>query len=241
MNDHIFFNPRTKAIYVRKLFSQIAPNYDLINKVITLGQIQKWRKKLINIADPPPGGKVLDLCSGTGKVTRLLAEELNSSGKVIGVDFCPEMISIAQKKITKKYHDKINFKLGDAMCLDFPDDYFNVAVIAFGLRNVANINQVIQEMKRVVKPGGKILCLDLSEPRKRIFNKIYNFYFEKLVPLLGKSIHGNKEPYAYLPASLKHFLNQEELKLAFQKAGLKNVNYEELAWGITAIHQGIKS
>ncbi len=232
-------NTDSKGSYIRDLFSQIAPQYDLINNIITLGFIQKWRKKMVEIANPSQTKFILDLCSGTGKVAELLVRELPSKGKVIGVDFCPDMIKAACQ-LEKKYPQQIEFKLGDAMNLGFPDNYFNCVTIAFGLRNVEDIPRVLREMRRVVKPGGKVLSLDLAKPRNRLFSSIYYIYFNHLVPLLGKGIHGNREPYSYLPASLKTFLDQEELKAEFINTGLKEVNYIELTRGIVAIHYGIK-
>jgi demethylmenaquinone methyltransferase/2-methoxy-6-polyprenyl-1,4-benzoquinol methylase len=194
---------------------------------------------LVEIVNPSKDGQVLDLCSGTGEVTVALARRV-THGKVTGVDFCPDMFARAKEKLTEEQKGRINFVLGDAMNLNFPSDFFDNVTMAFALRNVEDIVQVLQEMKRVVKPGKKIFTLDLAKPPQPIFRTFYHKYFNYIVPLLGKIIHGRREPYEYLIKSLKSFPDQETLKDIFVQVGFKRVNYFTLSWGIAAIHTAEK-
>lgn len=228
-----------KGNYVKKIFSGIAPKYDLINNVISLGQAQKWRKKLVEVAKPPQDGRILDLCTGTGKVAELFLKEMKE-GRVIGIDYCPEMLLKAKKRFNEKYKGRLEFRIGDVMELDLPDNSFDCVVIAFGLRNVENISQVLLEMKRVVKPGGKILSLDLAKPEKSYFSIVYYRYFYYLLPLIAGFIYGQKEPYQYFVESLKDYPHQAALKDKFIEIGFENVDYKELNGGIIAIHYGEK-
>lgn len=229
-----------KSKYVKNIFQDIAPEYDLINNIITLGIIQRWRKQILNVIDLKKNDTVLDLCAGTGELTELLAKNISSKGKITGIDFCPKMVDKARKKFNGKYSERVEFQIGNAESLEFKNNFFNHAVIAFGLRNVDNISRVLKEMKRVVKPGGMVISLDLAKPEIYIFKQIYYLYFNHFIPVIGKLIHGKKEPYIYLKNSLKNYLNQEELKNKFIQLGLKKVDYIELTLGIAVIHRGIK-
>lgn len=228
-----------KENYVKETFGRIAEHYDYINKVISWGRIGKWRMKLVEFAEPPEDGRALDLGSGTGEVALSLANRM-PKGEVIGVDFCPPMIEIAKQKLKASHKKNIKFILGNGMGLDFPSNYFHLATCAFALRNMEDVHQVLSEMKRVVKPGGQVLSLDLAKPKSRIFRTLYFAYFNHLLPLIGSLIHGSREPYQYLTDSLRHFPNQDSLKDIYIQVGLKKVQYLELSNGIVAIHKGEK-
>ncbi|MCK8826187.1 ubiquinone/menaquinone biosynthesis methyltransferase [Natroniella acetigena] len=229
----------TKGKYVRDVFSKLAPKYELVNKIISFGLISRWRKKLVKIVDPSADDLILDLCAGNGKLTKILAEK-TPEGKVIGVDFCPEMIAKADENLKEKHLKRVEFRLGDATSLDFPANYFDCVTIAFGLRNTEDIPQVIREMRRVVKPGGQILCLDLAKSRIPIYKSLFYAYFNYILPLIGKLVSGQKEPYLYFAESLRAFPNQEKLRQMFIENDLKNVEYFEFAGGAVAVHRGIK-
>ncbi len=188
------------------------------------------------MADPPAGGVVLDLCAGTGEVSALLAEHM-SGGRVVGLDFSPQMLERAREKYSAP---NLDFLLGDAMEIDYPDNSFDSVLIAFALRNVEDIPRVLSEMRRVVKKDGRVLCLDLGRPSGFIFPALYYCYFNYLLPLLGRLLHGEGEPYSYLTSSLKTFPTQEALKESFLQAGFRDVYYRDLSGGIVAIHSGRK-
>ncbi|MCF7876064.1 ubiquinone/menaquinone biosynthesis methyltransferase [Candidatus Bipolaricaulota bacterium] len=224
---------------VREIFSSIAREYDKVNTVISFGQIGRWRRKLVSEMNIPERGSVLDLGCGTGELTRLIAGEIDE-GKVCGVDLTPEMIEIADARLPKKYRNRVDFAVGKGEELELDSNSFDVATSAFTLRNVEYLPGVISELKRVVKPGGKIYSLELSKPQIPVFREIYFFYFNRILPTLGKLFQGNRGPYKYLTESLKKFPNQDKLKKIFQEAGLTGVSYKELFGGIAAIHRGKK-
>ncbi len=224
---------------VREIFSSIAGEYDRVNTVISFGQISRWRRKFVKEMNIPEGGSVLDLGCGTGELTRLIAGEVGD-GRVHGVDLTPEMIEIAEARLPKKYRDVVDFAVGKGEELELDPNSFDIATSAFTLRNVEDLPGVISELKRVVKPGGEIYSLELSKPRIPVFREIYFFYFNRILPALGKLFQGNRGPYKYLTESLKKFPNQDKLKKIFQEVGLTGVSYNELFGGIAAIHRGKK-
>ncbi|WP_408955550.1 bifunctional demethylmenaquinone methyltransferase/2-methoxy-6-polyprenyl-1,4-benzoquinol methylase UbiE [Natroniella sp. ANB-PHB2] len=228
-----------KGEYVKGIFSELAPRYELTNRIISFGLISSWRKKIVKIANLSDDDQVLDLCAGDGEVTKLLAEQV-PQGKVIGVDFCPEMIAEAKKKLKKKNLKRVEFCLGDATNLNFNDNSFDCVTIAFGLRNTEDISQVIREMRRVVKPGGQVLCLDLAKSRIPIYRTLFYGYFNYILPMIGKLVCGQKEPYLYFVKSLRTFPNQEKLGQIFIENELKEVEYFEFTGGVVAVHKGTK-
>lgn len=224
---------------VKEIFREIAGDYDRVNRVISLGQIDRWRHRLISIMDIPEDGAILDLGCGTGELTRLLASKV-SGGKVVGIDLTPEMIEIARQTLPPGYEDVVEFSLGAGEDLDLQSNSFELATSAFTLRNVGDLPSVISEMKRVVRPGGKVYSLELAKPDFPGFREIYRFYFDKVLPLIGGIVQGDSKPYRYLAESLKRFPNQYKLKAIYQSAGLVEVRFQEIFGGIAAIHQGTK-
>lgn len=229
---------RPQAVYVQELFSQIAWRYDLINNIVSWGQINTWRKKLVDFAYLPSTGLVLDLCAGTGEVTALIARAMEG-GQVVALDFSPEMLERARKKLLP-YHPRIQFCLGDAMALDFPDNTFDSVLTAFALRNVEDIRQVLEEMRRVTRVGGRVLSLDLGRPRLPVYRQLYALYFNHVLPFIGNTIQGQGTAYTYLRNSLAHFPHPEALKDLFCEVGLRNVAYDDLTGGIVTVHKGEK-
>ena len=232
-------NVRDRDEYVKQIFNNIAPKYEKINIIISWGFINHWRKKVVELSDFSCDDNIIELCAGTGKVTKILSKKVNK-GKITAVDFCPQMLKKARNNLKSTKYPLIQFQLGNILDIHFPDNSFDGALVAFGLRNVSNIEKALKEMRRVVKPGGKVICLDLSKPQIPVFKELYYIYFNHLLPYIGKKIHGNIDPYKYFVQSLKEFLDQEELKNLFQDIGLKQVKYYQLTGGITAIHMGIK-
>ncbi len=230
---------KNKSEKVKDIFTDIAGDYDRVNRVISFGQIGRWRKKLLERVDKSDSGRVLDLGCGTGQLTRLIADNVRAE-EIVGVDLTPEMIEKARSKLPETYGQKVRFLISKGESLDLPTDYFDLATSAFTLRNVQDIELVLSEMKRVVKPGGKVINLELSKPQIPVFRNLYYLYFNEILPVLGGFIHGSTAPYRYLTESLKNFPDQENLKNMFQGAGLEEVYYDELFGGIAAIHSGTK-
>lgn len=227
-----------KAPYVKGVFSKIAWKYDLINTILSFGQINSWRRELVSMAYLPPKGKILDLCAGTGEVTTILLRSMEE-GQVVALDFSPEMLDQAKRKL-HPYQERVQFCLGDAMNLHFGDNTFDSVLTAFALRNVEDIYQVLQEMRRVTKEGGRVLSLDLGRPKLPIFRQVYFFYFNHLLPCLGNMIQGEGDSYTYLRDSLLEYPDQESLKEIFFQVGLRDVEYNDLMGGIVTVHKGEK-
>jgi len=226
--------------FVHKLFTTIADHYDVMNSLMTLNRDKYWRNCAIREADLRPDNIVLDVCCGTGKLTFGLAEQV-PNGKVIGVDFCEAMLNKAQKALIKAHHNKrITIMQANALALPFDDNTFDCVITAFGLRNLPNVHKPIAEMYRVVRPGGKVISLELAKPSAPVFKHMYYAYFEKALPLLGKLKLGKSGFYSWLPQSLKDYPHQQEIAEIFIKNGLHNVQYKDLTGGIASIHVGVK-
>ena len=230
---------QTKADFVRAMFARIARCYDFMNRVMTLGRDQAWRGYVARLAALPQRGLALDVATGTADLALALARRY-PNGRVVGVDFCPEMVDIGRAKAAAGENPRIRFMIGDALRLPFADSCFDAVTSGFALRNVADIPQALTEMGRVVKAGGRVVCLEIARPTLPIFRQLFHIYFYRLVPLLGRVIAGQGEAYYYLPNSLTHFLSPEELKAVMEGVGLGKVWYRRLMLGTVAMHVGFK-
>lgn len=229
-----------KAKFVHSVFQSIAKDYDRMNTLLSFRMHKSWRKFAMKKMDVQLGDTAIDVCCGTCDWTIALAEA-SQSGKVVGLDFSENMLTIGEKKVVKQHLDKqIQLVQGNAMKLPYPDHTFDYATIGFALRNVPDFVQVLQEMKRVVKPGGWVVSLELSKPTWKPFRALYYFYFQRLLPLLGKLFANRYEQYRWLPESLIQFPDYEELaKIMREEVGLE-VQVYPLTGGITALHIGRK-
>ena len=224
-----------KAAYVHNAFLAIADKYDLLNTLLSFNRDSYWRRFAASKAGVRGGERTLDVATGTGKLAVELAKEVGERGEVVGIDFCQRMLYKAKNK-------KINIELVLATLesLPFPDNTFDCATIGFALRNVTDIERTLQEMTRVIKRGGKVVCLEFAPPRRRLFQKIYCFYLFTILPFIGGLISRQREVYAYLPRSIVEFPRPEELKQRMQGVGLKEVRFYPLTWGIVSVHVGTK-
>lgn len=230
----------SKETYVHGVFERIAPKYDLMNDLLSFRRHKAWRKLTMRRMNVQPGDTAIDLCCGTCDWTLALAEA-SGTGQVVGLDFSQAMLDVGQTKIHAASRDgQITLVRGNAMELPFPDDTFDYATIGFGLRNVPDYEQVLREMQRVVKPGGMVVCLELSKPTMQPFKGLYYFYFERLLPLMGKLVAKSYEQYKWLPESLKQFPDMHGLTDLFRKTGLHGVSEKALTGGIAALHIGTK-
>lgn len=229
----------SKEEYVHALFSSIAHRYDLLNTLLSFNQDKYWRRFAAAQTGLQPGGHGLDVCCGTGMLTVELARLAGPRGYIVGLDFCEKMLERAAENIRKTpYAQQIRLVNGNAVALPFPDNTFDCATIGFALRNVPDVYRTITEMARVVKPGGKVVSLELSKPSMPVFKQLYYLYFNYVVPFLGRLGVGFDGPYSYLPRSLKEFPHQRELQKIFFEAGLRNVKFYELTGGIVSVHVG---
>ena len=229
-----------KGAFVRDMFAKIAPRYDAANRVLTAGMDESWRKRAIALLAPPHGGTVLDLCCGTGDVVFHLLRT-DPSLDVTGIDFCAPMLDGARARAPREAKGKATFLEGDVMSLPFADASFDGATMGFSLRNVVNIDQVLREVLRVLKPGARFVNLDVSKAPNKLFKSAFDVYFYRLVPLVGALVGGSKQAYTYLPNSLTNHPNAEELKERFARNGFTNAGFLRLMGGSIAIHYGTKS
>lgn len=231
-----------KGHYVRNMFSSIADRYDSMNQLLSLRMHHKWRQQAISLADIRPGQTILDVATGTGDLMIEAMKRMKGQGLIIGVDFVPRMLEIANRKLDRLNIDKPKYDLmvADAMNLPFADATFDAVTIGFGLRNVVMLEKALQEFTRVLKPEGKLVVLEFNHPRKRLPRILYMLYCEKLLPILGKVLSGS-DGYAYLPASIRLFPGRRALAQQMHDAGLRNNRWKDLTLGYVVIHHGSKT
>lgn len=231
---------KPKEQFVHSVFESIAGNYDLMNDILSFRRHKAWRKFAMKKMAMKHGDSAVDLCCGTCDWSIALAEA-SETGCVMGLDFSAGMLEVGRRKVEEhKLQNRISLVQGNAMELPCGDNSYDYATIGFGLRNVPDLVQVLNEMKRVVKPGGMIVCLELSKPMKQPFKGIYYFYFQRVLPLLGKLFAKSYEQYKWLPESLALFPDREQLATIFRETGLKRVESFPLTGGIAALHIGLK-
>ncbi|MCC3358319.1 demethylmenaquinone methyltransferase [Bacillus sp. REN16] len=231
---------QSKEQRVHHVFEKIYKNYDQMNSVISFQQHKAWRKDTMKRMDVKVGSAALDLCCGTADWTIALAEKVGPSGKVTGLDFSKNMLKIGQEKVDKLKLNQIELIHGNAMELPFEDNSFDYVTIGFGLRNVPDYMTVLKEMQRVVKPGGKVVCLETSQPTMIGFRQLYFFYFRFIMPVFGKLFAKSYQEYSWLQESARDFPGMKELALMFREAGLTEIEVKPYTLGVAAMHMGIK-
>lgn len=229
-----------KSAYVRQIFSDIAPRYDLLNHILSLNIDRIWRRKAIAMlrVGENPRGRYLDLCAGTLDVSAALASTAGFDGWIAGADFAEPMLRAGRDKISGS---RIAPVAADALSLPFASASLAGAIVAFGIRNVAELDAALREVHRVLAPGGRFVILEFSTPRSRLVNAGYQLYFNRVLPTIGGVISGHRTAYRYLPRSVANFPVQEELARRMTAAGFHNVTWTNLTFGIAAIHAGDRS
>ena len=228
---------QNKKGLVQNVFDQVYDRYDLMNDFMSLGVHRFWKKNLINMMNPSLNQNLIDVACGTGDIAGLFLKHVNESSQVTCVDPNIGMISKGKEKLSK--FKNINWIISQAENIPLSDNLFDFYTISFGLRNTAKISNALSEAYRVLKPGGRFLCLEFSKIQNTNFEKIYKNY-SKLIPILGKLVVGEKHPYEYLIKSIENFLNQEELIELMIKNNFKKCTYRNLSGGIVSIHSGWK-
>ena len=222
---------------VDKVFSEVFDKYDLMNDVMSLGIHRVWKKNMIHWMNPQKGNHLIDVASGTGDIAKSFLERIDYEGKATCVE--PNELMLKSGKIKLKNLKKINWICSQAEKLPFKDENFDLYSVSFGIRNFSNIDQSLKEARRVLKTGGRIMCLEFSKVQNSTLEEIYKKY-SKIIPHIGKIIVGEKEPYKYLTKSIEQFISQDELINLMKKNKFENCSYKNLSGGIVAIHSGWK-
>jgi demethylmenaquinone methyltransferase / 2-methoxy-6-polyprenyl-1,4-benzoquinol methylase len=225
-----------EAVQVRAMFDRIAGVYDLLNSVMTAGLHHRWRERAADLARVGPGSRVLDVATGTGDLAIELARRVAPDGQVVGSDFSEAMLARARGKLKPAGAD-LRFEWGDALALPFEDGTFDAATVGFGARNFSDLARGLEEMVRVVRPGGRVVVLEFTSPTRAPLSLFYRLWFDRIVPLLG-ALAGDSDAYTYLPNSVKRFPAPAGLAVELERAGLRQIKYLLTAGGIVVIHLG---
>ena len=231
-------NESEKAGRVAQVFHSVAKNYDLMNDVMSGGLHRLWKHFTINTAYVPAGGKVLDIAAGTGDLSRGWAKKVGRDGEVWLTDINSSMLGVGRDRLLNEGL-VLPVAVCDAEKLPFPDDYFDLVSVSFGLRNMTHKDIALQEMRRVLKPGGTLLVLEFSKVNKTL-EPAYDLYSFKLLPLMGRLIAKDADSYQYLAESIRMHPDQETLKQMMLDAGFARVDYQNLTAGVVALHKGVK-
>ena len=229
---------KDKASRVRGVFDSVAPKYDVMNDLMSLGLHRAWKAYTVLVANVKPGQKVLDIAGGTGDLAMAFAPKVGDYGLVVHTDINEAMLREGRNRLLDA-GVSVPTLVCDAEHLPFPDAHFDVITVAFGLRNMTHKEDALREMNRVLKPGGKLLVLEFSKVAKPLA-KIYDWYSFKVLPRLGKLVANDDSSYQYLAESIRMHPGQEELKALMQKGGFGHVDYHNMSGGVVALHVGIK-
>jgi demethylmenaquinone methyltransferase/2-methoxy-6-polyprenyl-1,4-benzoquinol methylase len=232
---------KNKASYVAGVFDSVAKKYDVMNDIMSGGVHRIWKHITVEISRVKPGQKVLDVAGGTGDLAAKFAKRVGPSGHVVLSDINQSMLDVGRDRLIDKGLVKnISYVLADAQMLPFQDDSFDIVSIGFGLRNVTDKDRALVSMRRVLRPGGKLLILEFSKPYSDIISKLYDEYSFKIIPKLGRLLANDEGSYKYLAESIRMHPDQETLREMVENAGLLNVEYINMSGGIAAVHMGIK-
>ena len=229
-----------KRAYVRAIFSQIAPRYDLLNHLLSFNIDRVWRRRALRVLgwERAPAGTYLDLCAGTLDVSLALSQTRGFRGTVLGADFAEPMLRAGQHKVDA---GSVSPVAADALELPLGDASVAGAIVAFGIRNVADLDAGLREVHRVLERGGRFVILEFTTPRSLVVRAGYHLYFHRLLPLVGRLVSGHRTAYRYLPESVKNFPIEEQLAARMRQAGFSDVRWETLTFGVAAVHVGVRA
>ena len=221
---------------VREMFSRIAPRYDLMNRLMTLNQDQRWRRFVIQRTDLPPNGRLLDIGTGTGDLAHQALRK-HPSAEITAADFTLPMIKVGRERFPA---GEFSWTASDSLHLPFPEDSFDAVVSGFLLRNLHDLHRGLQEQHRVLKPGGRLVALDTTQPPRNPLSPLINLYLHRIIPLLGRAVTGQPEAYRYLPETTEGFIRAERLTGLLAAVGFRKINFRRFMFGMIAVHWGEK-
>jgi demethylmenaquinone methyltransferase/2-methoxy-6-polyprenyl-1,4-benzoquinol methylase len=222
------------------MFDRIAGRYDALNTVMTAGLHHRWRQRAAERAELRPGDAALDVCCGTGDLALELASRVTPGGSVVGCDFSEPMLDLAREKAASHGVRAVRFEWADALQMPYDGARFDAVTVGFGVRNLADLDRGLRELGRVLKPGGRLVILEITQPRRPPLSTFYSLWFDRAVPLLGRISAADPEAYSYLPESVRSFPSPSGLAERMDRAGFGSIRYTVLAGGIIAIHSGIR-
>jgi len=229
------------TLQTREMFTSIAPRYDFLNRLLSVGQDKYWRKRAVDLLDPTVTDHILDVATGTCDMVIEIARR-NPSARIFGIDFSQRMLDFGITKVSQNnYNKSISLQIGSGECLPFANESFDGLICAFGIRNFANVQMGLREFYRVLKPGGRIVILEFSVPQNQFLNTFYEWYFNLILPRIGNLISGHSNAYSYLPQSVANFPNQKKFVEWIEKIGFEKVSFTDLTFGIVSIHSGFKA
>lgn len=224
---------------VNRMFDRVASNYDALNSVMTAGLHHRWRERAADRAELGAGDFALDVCCGTGDLALELARRVAPGGHVVGCDFSEPMLDLARDKTSARGTEGVRFEWADALALPYDAERFDAVTVGFGVRNLADLDRGLSEMARVLKPGGRLVILEITQPTRPPLSVFFSLWFDRIVPLLG-AFSSDPEAYSYLPESVRSFPDPHRLAEKMDRAGFERIRYTVLAGGIIAIHSGVK-
>ena len=225
---------------VNRMFDKVAGQYDTLNSVMTAGLHHRWRERAAQRAGIGPGDAALDVCCGTGDLALELSRRVTPGGNVVGCDFSEPMLDLAREKAAERSATGVRFEWADALELPYDAERFDAVTVGFGVRNLADLDRGLREMARVLKPGGRVVILEITQPTKPPLSTFFSLWFDRIVPLLG-AFSDESDAYSYLPESVRSFPSPHGLAEKLDRAGFEQVRYTVLAGGIIAIHSGAKA
>ncbi|HEX6153049.1 MAG TPA: bifunctional demethylmenaquinone methyltransferase/2-methoxy-6-polyprenyl-1,4-benzoquinol methylase UbiE [Solirubrobacterales bacterium] len=224
---------------VNRMFDRVAGRYDALNSLMTAGLHHRWRERAAHQTELGPGDSALDVCCGTGDMALELARLVTPGGHVVGCDFSEPMLDLAREKAAERGAGGVRFEWADALELPYDGERFDAVTVGFGVRNLADLDRGLREMARVLKPGGRAVILEITQPTRPPLSLFYSLWFDRIVPLLG-AFSSNPEAYSYLPESVRSFPSPRGLAEKMDAAGFERIRYTVLAGGIIAIHSGVR-